>query len=364
MKISIVGAGNAGCAHAFKFSEKGHEVSIIKSSHSLHEDNFEAMRKQGGLWCIDNTNPSRLKKFQNIHLITRDVKEGLRDAEIVIILTQSLQHKEIAKRVKDYLPDSLKMLLIIPGNLGSLLFYNQLSNKNVIIAEGESTPYDARIIEPGVINILFKNVRNAISFLPVHKKNEGLSIANRLVDTYKYFRTNIVESALHNPNLIVHTVGVIMSASRIEMMKGEFWMYRESFSPSIWNLINQLDKEKNDIIEVFKGQRISYLDACKFRNEEDQTVDSLQVFNFYATNGGPKGPDSLNTRYIFEDVQNGLCLLSFLGKLCNIETPVTNALITIASSLVNYDFFSHTLDLEDYGISNMSLKDIITFINK
>ena len=87
------------------------------------------------------------------------------------------------------------------------------------------------------MKILFKNRRNAVSFLPKSRADEGLDYISTLVDTYKFKRQNLVESALHNPNLVVHTIGVIMSASRIEMMKGEFWMYKESFSPAIWNLM-------------------------------------------------------------------------------------------------------------------------------
>lgn len=364
MKISIIGAGNAGCAHAVKLTEIGHNVTLIKSSHSLHELNFEEIQKNGGIWCIDNTKEDRTSVFYKLYKITRDFREGLMNADVVIILTQSLQHQIIAERMINYCHATIKMILIIPGNLGSLYFYKYLNSSNIILAEGESTPFDARIIKPGLINILFKNVRNALSFLPSSRKVEGLQIASQLVDTYRYSRNNIIESCLHNPNLIVHTVGVIMSASRIEMMKGEFWMYRESFTPSIWNLIEKLDNEKNSIIEYFGGKRQSYLDACKFRNEYNLDKDSLEVFKSYANSGGPKGPDSLNTRYLYEDVQNGLCTLSLLGNISGIETPITNSLIHIASSLIKYDFFANTKNLYDLGLNGISTREIINLINR
>jgi opine dehydrogenase len=43
MKIAIIGAGNAGCAHAFKFAEAGHVVNLIKTSHAMHDENFNQM---------------------------------------------------------------------------------------------------------------------------------------------------------------------------------------------------------------------------------------------------------------------------------------------------------------------------------
>ena len=362
MKIAIIGSGNAGQAHAFKFTQNGHTVSLIKTSHTLHEDSFHAIQEAGGIWCLDQTMKDE-KSFQKIHLITRNMEEGLRGAELIVIMTQSLQHIELVDKIVPFLDKTTKMLLLIPGNLGSLFFYPKIKARSIILSEGESTPYDARISSPGVVTILYKNVRNALSFLPVSRKIEGMSIASKLVDTYRYTRNNIIESALHNPNLVVHTIGVIMSASRIEMMKGEFWMYKESFSPSIWHLIRELDAEKNRVIKLFKGEQISYLDACKFRNEIDLSKNSLDVFNNYAATGGPKGPVSLKTRYLYEDVLTGLCLLSSLAHWYEIATPVTDSLITIASALVNYDFRANARTMKDFGIEGVSKDEFVHFIN-
>lgn len=363
MKIAIVGAGNAGCAHAFKLSENGHSVALIKTSNTLHEPNFQAIQANGGIWAIDDTLGGK-KSFQKIDRITKDIALGLSDAELVLVLTQSLQHKEVAAKVAPYISATTKVLLVIPGNMGSLFFRNELGSRSgILFAEGESTPYDARILEPGMVNILFKNVRNAVSFIPKSRKLEGMELISQLVDTYGFYRENIVESLLHNPNLIVHTIGVIMSANRIELMKGEFWMYRESFSPSIWNLITMLDDEKNRIIEQFGGKSMSYLDACKFRNEEDMNKDSLGVFNSYAEHGGPKGPASLETRYLYEDVAVGLCMLHDLGKKFSIPTPITHSLITIASALVNYNFFEKGRSLKDYKLDTLHPDEIVSLVN-
>lgn len=363
MKIAILGTGNAGCAHAYKFKENGHVVNLIKTSSSIHEENYNTILNQSGIFGIDNTNGGK-RGFQKIDLITRNIGLGLKGVELIIVMTQSLHHDKVAKLIAPHIDFSTtKVVFCIPGNLGSLFFRKEVGESDLIFSEGESTPYDARIIEPGIVNILFKNVRNAVAFLPKHRKKEGMSLISKLADTYGDFRTNIVESALHNPNLVVHTVGVIMSANRIEKMKGEFWMYRESFSPSIWNLINQLDKEKNNVIESYGGKAISYLDACKYRNELDLNMNSIEVFNTYAEKGGPKGPENLETRYIHEDVVVGLGLLSALGKESQIPTPVTDSLITIASFLVNKDFHKLKRTKKDFGIEHLSRKEFIRLIN-
>ena len=57
----------------------------------------------------------------------------------------------------------------------------------------------------------------------------------------------MIEAALHNPNIIVHTVGAIFSIPRIEYTTGEYWMYKEVFTPSIWSIVESLDKEKMEL---------------------------------------------------------------------------------------------------------------------
>lgn len=343
MKVAVIGAGNSGCAHTVKLIENGHIVNLIKTSNVMHNESFDKIMKTGEIACVDSTNNNREFSVRP-NLITTSIKEGLDGVDVVMVLTQSLQHRDLAPRIAPYLSTG-QIVFIIPGNLASISFMKFVKEPGVIFVEAESTPYDARLESPGNVHILFKNARNAVSFLNNENKDK-ISIINSLFGLHKYVRKNIIESMLHNPNMVVHTIGAIMSASRIEYAKGEFWMYREAFSPAIWNLIEQLDKEKNSIIEKCGGTPMSYLDACKWRNEQDLTQDSLTVFKNYAESGGPKGPDSLNTRFIYEDVPMELCALENLGKLLDIKTPITSSLINIASALkkTNYRNIAYSID--------------------
>jgi opine dehydrogenase len=154
-----------------------------------------------------------------------------------------------------------------------------------------------------------------------------------------------------------------MSASRIEYSSGEFYLYREGFTPSIWNLVEALDNEKLNVLEFFGCDRLKYLDACKWRNEEDLTKDSLEVFKSYG-NSGPKGPLTLNTRYIYEDVTMVLCLMSSIAKHFSIPTPICNSLINIACALLKRNFWTEGRTLEKLGLGNMNKQEIIDFITK
>lgn len=334
--ITIVGAGNSGMAHAYVLSKLGHSVTILKTSNSMHDDNYVEIERTGGVWCVDETK-GNVRDFAKIERITRDDYEAFANADIVLVLTQSLQHEQIAERISPHI-QNIKALLVVPGNMGSMFFRQRLP-KDVIIAEGESTIIDARISKAGEVHILFRNVRNALSFNPSTDTVRGFEFFHELLpESYTHTRKNIIETALNNPNLIVHTLGTIMSASRIEYSNGEFWMYREGFTPSIWNLLNSLDAEKIAVMNAYGAKGEPYIECCKFRNEADPDVDAMQAFRNYAENGSPKGPSSIHNRYLMEDVPNGLVLLSSLGEMAGIPTPTADALISLAGIMVEQDF--------------------------
>lgn len=362
MKITIIGAGNSGCAHAFLLSKRGFDVQLLKTSRSMHDDNYEIVEKNKGIWGKYKGETT----FSHLSLVTRNPQEVIPNADVLLVLTQSLQHVQIADLVAKHLTSRTKLIWLIPGNLGSLVFRNRLSSTfpDVLFCEGESTPVDARIIEPGMVEILFQNVRNALAFLPRSRAEEGLRLATKMFDNYGYIRSNVIESALHNPNLVVHTVGTIMSASRIETQKGEFWMYRESFAPAVWNIIESLDCEKNSVIKAYGGIPSSYLEECKFRNEENLTIPAIDVFTTYAQSGGPKGPSSIMSRYTTEDVPRGLCALKLLASLANIETPTTDALIHLACLLtkVNLKEIGYTIS-DLMGRDTVSHQDLMNLVN-
>ena len=74
MEVAILGTGNAGCAHAVKLYENGHNVRLIKTSSTLHGDNYNIIKKLKGINVIDNTT-NGVRKFVPISMITKDIEK-------------------------------------------------------------------------------------------------------------------------------------------------------------------------------------------------------------------------------------------------------------------------------------------------
>lgn len=333
MKITVIGCGNAGLIHAAKMFEKGFKVGILKTSNAIHNDFFSLITKENGYNVKDETNGGN-RFWVKPEFITKDVKKAVEFGDVLFITTTTLQHEDVARMISPYVRDN-QIIVLVPGYMGSLIFRKHIK-KNIIYSEWETTAYNGRIIDSLFVRISFYNPRNAISVYPLKEKEYILNMFGEIFENTKYTRKHILESAIHNPNLIVHPMGVLFSSARIENSKGEFWMYKEAFTESVIRSIYAFDEQKNALLNKFGCDSLNYFDAAKWRNEVDLTIDSLQVFKSFAESSN-KGPSSLVNRYLLEDVPMGLCLFSSLGKIAGVPTTIADSIITLSSALLGKD---------------------------
>ena len=346
MKITIAGIGNAGTTVGADLVKKGHQVTLLKTSRGLHNDNYEFLIKNHEIHVKDKECSYKVK----VENVTDNMKEAIAGAELIIIYVQTNYHFDLIKRMKPYFEDG-QTVLIEPGYL-STCYFMEYVKKDLTIIEAESSPIDCRITKPGHVQVLFKNVLNPYGVYPKKNQDKAEAILKEL--GYPFMITkNVAEAALHNPNLIVHTIGAIFSIPRIEYTGGDYWMYKEVFTPHVWNVVEALDNEKMNILEKLGCERLPYVEACKLRNSLNKNENALDVFRDYANNGSPYGPNVPDSRYITEDVPEGLVMLESLGKVLNIETPTTTGLVNCASAALKINFRESGRTVEKLGIENI-----------
>jgi len=223
MKITIAGIGNAGTTIGADLTRKGHEVTLLKTSNRLHNENYEALLRNRTI-MVDDLDSSYQVTVADV---TDDVERAVSHADLIIIYIQTNYHRALIEKMAPFLHDG-QTVLIEPGYLSTCYFMDRVSCDLTII-EAESSPIDCRIVAPGHVKVLFKNVLNPFGVYPLSHKEQAEKILRELQYPFA-FTSNVIEAALHNPNLIVHTIGAIFSIPRIEYTNGEYWMYREVFT--------------------------------------------------------------------------------------------------------------------------------------
>ena len=137
MKITILGAGNMGCANAADLTLKGHEVTLVKTSHSMHNETFNyvcAHNNEITLWQEGEEQTAR------IHAVTTDLS-SVATADLVYITTQTNVHEQLIQRIAPLLRKG-QVVLITPGYFSTAYFLRHCPDKDLTIIEGESSTID------------------------------------------------------------------------------------------------------------------------------------------------------------------------------------------------------------------------------
>ena len=360
MKVAVLGAGNGGCAVAADMAYRGLDVTLIKTSNAMHDDNFNYLLKNNGKMILKDfgengsMNPQDLEvteKIGYISKVTRDLAL-ISEMDVVIIYIQTSYHEDLIKKIAPYLVDG-QVVLINPGYLSTAYMLKHCGNKDLTIVEAQSSFIDGRIMKPGEFKVGFRNVRNPLGVYPAAKMEYAKEKLDQLGFPFHYMNS-VVGAALHNPNMIVHTIGSLLAMPMIDAMGDDFCMYHRSFTEHVWNVLEKLDDEKMNVLEKMGFERLPYVEACKFRNSLDDSEDAKEVFFGYASMPTrAKGPVTVESRYVTEDVPQGLVMLESLGLSLEVPTPIATSLIEIANAALGRDFREVGRTPEKLGVKNI-----------
>ena len=358
-RICVIGTGHGGSAAAAALALKGNSVTLLKLGESLHNDHFKELSDFKTIKLNGVFGEHKLK----LENVTNSPSEGIPDAEIILIFYVANYHEMVAKRISPYLRDK-QMVYFCPGYLGSIILMKNLKRIGnycrPILMEGETLPFTSRIEQPGMVSITSINLRQPFSIIP----EKSIGVAETMSELFPNFapRTSPVEVSLHNPNLVIHTIGTLMNIAQVENPRKTFAMYRDGFTDSIWKIVSALDEEKMSVLSALGFPRISYFDEFKFRTfENHEEMDSFEGFFRYASES-PSGPFTLNNRYLTEDVPMGLGLLSSLGKHLNLSTPIADMLISLSGIVLDRDFQRESRSIESLGFK--TIDEMISYIKK
>jgi len=326
MKVAVIGTGNVGVAIAADLSIQGHEVSLVKSSQKKSESYERLLNNRNHVWLKENGKYTDTQ----IAVVTKDLSV-IKDAEVVFVTIQSTYHEELYQSICQYL-NSEQVLVCICSYMSSF-YLSQYCESLPMIAETTGPYLEGRIELEDIPNeVVFRvGCRLTNSPLSVFHENRKEECMKKLKSLHKCFNAScsVIESALLNPNMVLHTVGAIMSIPRIEFSDGNFCMYREAYTKknkATLNIMLELDKEKKSVLTALHARPIDIMEAGGFLKGWES------FFEYSESEDRAISPTSVRSRYITEDVSQGLVLLESIAERIGVFCPITTALIDIASA--------------------------------
>jgi len=133
--FGVIGAGNGGKAMAAYLALLGKKVLLYNRTFS----NVEVIAERQG---IDLINPGGLDGFGKLEMVTDNIEDLLAGSQVIMVVTPSTAHRDIATAASPYLRDD-HIVILHPGRTGGALEFAETLRQNgcastPIISEAET----------------------------------------------------------------------------------------------------------------------------------------------------------------------------------------------------------------------------------
>ena len=351
--VVIIGCGTTGKTTSAWLTLHGMSVTLCDTERFAPD--MDAIRAQGGILlrgCSGVTGKAAPA------CMTTDFNAALSASQRVLVCVPDYRHEEIAGRCAPYLT-AQHCVLIVPGNLGSLVFRRVLGEKGCTdlpcLAEMSDNLWACRTT--GSCEVL--------AALPLPPKRVAALPASdtpRVIETFKNMfplvqGANILETTLNSPNVLTHLAGTIPNASAVEKSDGQFAFFRDGLSPAVIRCIAAVEAERN---AVLSAMGLSCYGASASLCEKLLQGDVPPGFDLFLT---LDGPGTLTHRYVTEDASCGMSLLVSLAELCHLDVPVSRALLTLASCFNRQDYLEQGRTLANMGLGGLDRTELLASLS-
>ncbi|MDI6762077.1 MAG: NAD/NADP octopine/nopaline dehydrogenase family protein [Thermodesulfobacteriota bacterium] len=370
--VAVLGGGNGGHAVAANLSLNGYKVNFFELPQFA--ESFERVLRTKEIRIegvsIDGT--------AKLNLATTDIQQAIKDAEVLFVVTPAFGHKAMAEACAPFVQDG-QIIVLMPGSGGSLefvkIFKQRKVNREITFAETCTLPYGARLKSSGHVSVFIHAVILPTGVFPSKRTNEVIPKLKQFYPSISPAK-DVLEAAINNPNPVVHPVATLLSATRIEHAKGEFYLYAEGMTPSVARAYESLNQERLSICRAL-GYQLYHWDNLEFRDYnlgETEEECRYRILNTsmdaaFGKDGiyagiKMKGPEHMKDRYVTEDVPYGMVLLSTLGNLLGVPTPTHDAVIQLSSVVNRTDYWRTGRGMKELDLSKWDKKGLKKFLKE
>ena len=299
-------------------------------------DNIAAIAEQQGIYAKGD-----LAGFAPVFSAGHDIDEALHGADLIYIVGPAYSTTPLGEAVAGKLRAG-QTVIVTPGSSGGALAFKQAAglergDDTIRVAETSTLHYAVRLSRPGSIRVFLKlKAGNLLAALPSRHTD---SILQLISDVYPGMEPakNVMQTSLQNANPVIHPAVTLANAARIESSGGDFLFYEEGVSDATGRLIAAVDRERIAIgakmgIKIVPDPELGMRQGYMLADDYGEAYRTAPGFL------GIGAQPQLDHRYLNEDVGYGLVFMSRLARQVGVETPTMDAVIHLASVLMDRDY--------------------------
>jgi opine dehydrogenase len=358
--FTVIGAGNGGKAMAAHLALMGCRITLYNRTFGR----IEAIHKRGGIDLESYEGGPR--GFGGLACVTSDIQEAIAQSRILMVVTPSSAHADIAASVAPYMRDG-QIVVLHPGRTcGAIEFAKVLCDKgckaDVTVAEAETFIYASRSDGPAQARIFRIKEAVPLAALPAVRTQVVL---DALQPAYPQFidGVNVLNTGLNNMGAIFHPALTLLNAGRIESTNGDFQFYIEGVTPSVARVLEVLDRERVTVaaaLGIRARNAMEWLEMAYNASGADLNEAIHNQSGYY----GIKAPTTLNHRYLFEDVPMSLVPIAALGQRYGVSVRGMDSIIELACVIHHTDYWRRGRTLDKLGIAQLSVNEITRYVNE
>ena len=354
--ITILGGGNGARTAATEIALLGHRVTL----YDIEPLAFSLLPiKEAGY--IEAFGRIEGKAQVKIEL---NLEKAIDGAELILIVVPTMYQASYAKKLGPILKSG-QHIALMPGSLGSLEFRTELDNigcdKEITIGEIAALPYATRIESPLSVHVFGRRKIVSAGVFPSCKTDEVFHLYEDIYPGIERMR-DVLEAGLSNPNPTLHCLGVLLNAGRIEKSRGDFYYYDEGLTQNVCNAVEAIDQEKIALGKILGLNLLSLVDTYWKMGYGPKGHNFWEVIRGVSSLVNIKGPETVDSRYLTEDVPIGLLIYSQLGRQLGVDVRLMESVIHISSALLKRDFIREGRTLTRCGIEGMMKEQILEYV--
>ena len=330
-RVTVLGGGNTAFSLAADLALAGRRVLLWE--HSAFAETIAPIRETLTIHLEGTARPGAAR----LAVVTTDAAKAMAWSDSVLIPVPSYAHAPFLDALAPHLRPG-HLLALLPGNLGTLAFARALRDRGiegVLLAEADTAPYVCRKTGPDRAIIWGTVSGLGIGVLPASRTAEALPTLETLFPGATAY-PSVLAAGLSALNPIVHPPGVLLNAGRIERSRGEFWFYEEGVTPAVVRAIEALDGERLALGRAL-GLELTPVAEAFARAGFGPAGDLWAVINGSRMLTALRAPGAIATRWLTEDVPYGLATWAALAAQVGVPTPVMDAVVTLASAVLDTD---------------------------
>jgi opine dehydrogenase len=354
--VAVLGAGHGGLALAGYLARQGHRVALWNRSPAR----VTPVTARGGIrLTLPNSDPT----FAPISLATSSLAAALSEARLVLVAVPASGHADIARGCAPHLRDGHTVLLL-PGRTGGALEFRRVLREagcraRILLGETNTFPVAARSVGPAEAVVFGAKAELLAAALPATRTAELLDVFRPVLPMLAPARS-VLHTGLGNLGAILHPTITLLNAERIEA-GGGFDFYREGVTPAVAATLAAADAERLRIARAYTvpARSLQQWVADAYGHHAETVQAAVGGNPAYV---GIKAPNTLDHRYLLEDVPTGLIPLLELGCAAGLALPTLTRLVDRTRVALGGEPWPRQRTLDVLGLDGLSPREIRRFV--